>query len=161
MISSIENNIKSDWIEGEKARELCRKFLQSKGFPEDVVDALTIAAGELLENAIKYGSYRKKDDLISYSIFIREKNITIEVINPIAEEHIYHLKSLDKTIQWIRGYQNPFEAYINRLKKISVKSLDDKESGLGLFRIAYEGQSILDFFIKEDNRIAVSAVYQL
>jgi hypothetical protein len=35
------------------------------------------------------------------------------------------------------------------------------ESGLGLVRIAYEGRSILDFYIDEENMLSVSAVYPL
>jgi hypothetical protein len=116
---------------------------------------------ELLENALKYGNYERSDATITYTMKIGGKNIIIEVTNPIFVDESQDFKMLDKTIQWIRGYQNPFEAYIEKLKKVSVMSLEDKESGLGLVRVAYEGQAIIDFYVRDDNQISVSAVYQL
>ena len=70
----------------------------------------------------------------------------------------HHLRKLDKTLQWIRGFQDPFQAYVQRIRKISRKPLDDEFSGLGLTRIAYEGQAILDFFLTEGNQLNVSAI---
>ena len=52
------------------------------------------------------------------------------------------------------------KTYVEKLKEISNKTLAEGESGLGLVRIAYEGQSILDFYVNENNLLAVSAVYQ-
>ena len=83
--------------------------------------------------------------------------ITIEVNNPIDKIIENHIKRLDKTIQWIRGYQDSFEAYVENLKIVSRKPLEDEESGIGLTRIAYEGRAILDFFV-DDNILNVSAV---
>jgi len=71
-----------------------------------------------------------------------------------------NLRRLDETIQWIRGYQSPFEAYVEKLKEVSTGE-NQGESGLGLVRIAYEGQSILDFYVDEQNMLAMSAVYRL
>ena len=63
--------------------------------------------------------------------------------------------------QWIRGHQDPFEAYLSRLQEVSVQELENRESGLGLVRIAYEGQSVLDFFVDDRNVVSVSAIYAL
>jgi hypothetical protein len=71
-----------------------------------------------------------------------------------------HLRRLDRAVQWIRGFQNPFEAYVEKLKEVSSQSLESNESGLGLVRIAYEGQSILDFFLLDRNVLSVSAVHR-
>ena len=91
----------------------------------------------------------------------RENIITVEVMNPVDETAENHLKNLDRTIQWIRGYQDPFEAYVERVKDVSKKPLSNEESGLGLVRMAYEGKAILDFFVGEDNILNVSAVSDL
>jgi len=87
--------------------------------------------------------------------------VTIEVNNPVDESTSHDLRRLDRTIQWIRGYQDSFEAYIERMKEISKKPLKDEESGLGLVRIAYEGKAILDFFVRDDNMLNVSAVTRI
>ena len=122
---------------------------------------------ELIENGIKYMGL---NDGIKYSdnilpgtkvdimLNISKNEITIEVINPVDDSAQKHLKQLDKTIQWIRGYQDPFEAYIEKLKEISKRPLKDMESGLGLVRIAYEGKAALDFFVEDNNILNVSAI---
>ena len=69
-----------------------------------------------------------------------------------------NLSKLDKRIQWIRSFQDPFEAYIERIKEVSKKPLHDKESGIGLVRIAYEGNALLDFFVNDNSTVNVSAV---
>ena len=92
------------------------------------------------------------------SINIERNTVTIEVLNPVGEDAAQHLSRLDKTIQWIRGYQDPFEAYIERIKEVSKKPLKDAESGIGLVRIAYEGKALLDFFVGENNILNVSVV---
>ncbi len=115
---------------------------------------------ELVENAVKYGDFISISNKIEVSL-ITGKKIIIEVKCPIIKSKNLHFKKLDRTIQWIRGHQNPFEAYIEKLKVVSTKSGDDQKSGLGLFRIAYEGMAILDFYVSDDGIISVSAVYEL
>lgn len=161
MSDNIHSIIKPDWDEINRARDICTNFLSGHSLPDTVIDALSMVVHELLENAIKYGNFDKSDAAISLDVEIGKKDITVEVVNPIQSDDAPHFKILDKTIQWIRGYQNPFEAYAEKLKEVSVRPLKDTESGLGLVRIAYEGQSILDFYMKDDNTISVSAVYQL
>ena len=50
------------------------------------------------------------------------------------------------------------EAYLERMKEVSMQSLDHRESGLGLVRIAYEGHAILDFMVDQTRTLNVSAV---
>lgn len=112
---------------------------------------------ELVENSIKYGDFDGSDTEVLIYLDIGKNFITIEVNNPVNQKSVNHLQRLDKTIQWIRGYQDSFQAYIEKLKEISRKPLEDEESGLGLARIAYEGKAILDFFVL-DNMLNVSAI---
>lgn len=161
MCEILKDTIKPEWEEIHRAREDCTRFLTDQKFPSEVIDAIAMVVHELLENALKYGKYDKESDCISYSLQISKTKIITEVINPTYGEDTPHFKMLDKTIQWIRGYQNPFEAYIEKLKEVSERPLKNKESGLGLVRVAYEGMSILDFYLRSDNYICVSAVYQL
>lgn len=158
MNGSISGIISPEWDQIASARNDSFKFLSSNGMNTDVVDTITMITGELLENAIKYGSI--KSDIL-YSISIESKTITVEVKNPIEESSDENLRRLDRIIQWIRGYQNPFEAYVEKLKEVAAKPLEDSTSGLGLTRIAYEGQSIVDFYAADNGMISVSAVYQI
>jgi hypothetical protein len=71
------------------------------------------------------------------------------------------MKRLDFIIQWIRSYQAPFQAYLERLKLVAARDLTDDESGLGLVRIAYEGEAVVDFYVDENEDLTISAVYAI
>jgi hypothetical protein len=158
MKGSIKLTMKPNWDEIEKVRNKSSRFLASHGLSIDSVNAFTMVISELVENSVKYGKFASPKNRVIVNIRIDENMVITEVINPVDESVFKHLKVLDKTIQWIRGYQNSFEAYTERLKEVSKKPLSDQHSGLGLARIAYEGKAILDFFVSEDNFLNVSAL---
>ena len=146
------------WGEVERARRTTARFLISHELSEDTVNSVTMVISELTENAIKYGNFKKAKDKVKVSIHIFESDIMAEVVNPVAVSDYRHLKRLDQTIQWIRGFQDPFEAYVEKLKEVSRRSFEDEESGLGLVRIAYEGRAILDFYVGDNDILNVSAI---
>ena len=150
--------LRPDWDEIEPMRLQAHDFFGSHGLSVNAIHSLVMVLGELLENSVKYGCYKVFDSQIQLSISIGKKIITIEVTNPVDDSNLDDLKRLDRMIQWVRGYQDPFEAYIERLKEVAKRPLHDKESGLGIVRVAYEGDVILDFFVSEDNLLTVSAV---
>ncbi len=158
MEKSLKILIKPRWNEIEGVRDRCCNFLQSHGFAEDAVYAYTMVLSELVENSIKYGNYVVPENKVTVKVYIYKATITLEVVHPVDEATLEHLRRLDRMIQWIRGFQDPFEAYIKRFKEVSKKPLNDEESGLGLVRISYEGKAILDFFLSEGNILNVSAV---
>jgi hypothetical protein len=161
MEQSLRLTVKPQWDEIENARIEVGVYLQSQGLMRDAVHSLTMVISELIENGIKYGSFTGPEDAIAVDIHRNGHTTTVEVINPLNikdKAARNHLTKLDKTIQWIRGYQDPFEAYVEKLKEVSRRPLKDEESGLGLVRIAYEGKSILDFFVSEEGSLNVSAV---
>jgi len=157
---SLSIDLKPDWSELDKISDILQNFLDNSTFTRDDYDAVKMVTTELVENGIKYGYFPSSESGIKLSLKKKKNRVLIEVKNQIKDSELEHLRRLDAKIQWIRGYQNPFEAYVERLKEISNKNLAEGESGLGLVRIAYEGQSILDFYVNEDNLLAVSAVYQ-
>jgi len=150
MDNSLRFSIEPDWHEIDKSRNACMRFLETHGFSDDLVHSLTMILSELVENSIKYGTFKASNSEILIYLDIGRNLITIEVNNPVDARSTIHLKRLDKTIQWIRGFQDSFEAYIEKLKEIAKKPLEDEESGLGLARIAYEGKAILDFCVVDD-----------
>jgi len=156
--NSMKITLRPEWDEIEPLRLKAHEFFASHRLPEDTIHSLVMVIGELLENSVKYGSYKATDSHIHLKIGITNRIITIEVANPVDDNNLEDLKRLDRMIQWVRGYQDPFEAYIERLKEVAKKPLNDQESGLGIVRIAYEGDVILDFFVSEDNLLTVSAV---
>lgn len=158
MKKSIKITLKPLWDEIESVRNKSSEFLESQGLSKNSVQAFTMVISELVENSIKYGRFGSSDEEVLIDIVVSSNNVIAEVTNPIDEKSAKNLKILDKTIQWIRGFQNPLEAYTERLKEVSKKPLNDENSGLGLVRIAYEGKAILDFFVSENSLLNVSAL---
>lgn len=158
MERSMELTLPANWDDIERARNQSSSFFSCHNLHNDSIEALTMIVSELIENSIKYGSFSNQNDKIILSISFYGSDITIEVVNPIDEKVYTHLRRLDKTIQWIRGYQDSFEAYVNKMEEISKRPLNDEESGLGLVRIAYEGKAIIDFYVSEENLLNVSAI---
>lgn len=154
-------SIEPTWDRIDRVREQSSRFLSEQGVTSEVVDAITMVACELTENAVKYGSYDRPRATIELKLSVTTRAILLEVMSPMDEADADHLERLDRMIQWIRGHQDPFQAYLERLEEVSAQSLENNDSGLGLVRIAYEGQSILDFFVDEQNTVSISALYPL
>ena len=153
--------IRPEWEQLGEVRRSLVSLLRGRGLRGDEVDAVAMVACELGENAIKYGTVRGEEDRVSLAVSISGPQLTIEVFNRIGSKDEDNLVRLDRTVQWIRGYHDPFEAWLQRLKELSSQPLDNNESRLGLVRIAYEGQAVLDFYVNENDVLAVSAIHRL
>lgn len=147
-----------NWDQIEEVRRRTRVFLKNQGLSRELIDAVTMVSSELVENGMKYGCFKDSEESLTFNLNIVEKNVIVEVTHPTSASAASHLRRLDKTIQWIRGFQDPFQAYLEKLKEVARRPIGDSESGLGLVRIAYEGKSIIDFFVAEDNALNVSAI---
>jgi len=152
-------HISPEWEEIEKVRLSSHHFLRSLGFSSETADAISMTACELTENAVKYGDFSTRRE-ITVTLKTGGK-LSLEVRSPIGADAPRQLRNLEESILWIRGYQNPMEAYVEKLKTVTAQPLEETEaSGLGLTRTAYEGQSWLDFYVDEGRFLCVSAVYQ-
>ena len=134
-------------------------MLREAGLPDDEVYALCMVTQELLENAVKYGDFEQDGDSIAIAVGITPEEVTLEVRNPVSSEPA-RLRNFDQAVQWIRGFQDPFEAYVERMKTASSHHYREGHSGLGLARMAYEGRCVVDFYVDGDRELAVSAVYR-
>jgi hypothetical protein len=158
MSGRLELSLRPEWEVIKATWDRCHAFFGGAGFDDDVSYGLSMVCQELLENAVKYGDFSRESDL-ALSVEISPRLVTIEVKSPFKDGETA-LRDLDSTVQWIRGYQNPFEAYVERLKQVSSQPFANRESGLGLVRIAYEGRCLLDFYVDSSNHLLMSAVYQ-
>lgn len=158
--SCLSTDFPPDWDRIQGAWEDCMDYLAEQGVDPEASYALCTVVLELLENAVKYGGFPSDNDRIKLEVRTHENALTtIEVRTPLSGDTA-HLRRLDRMLQWIRGFQDPFEAYVERLKEVAATPFSESETGLGLVRIAYEGQCILDFIVDDSNELAMSAVYQ-
>jgi hypothetical protein len=161
---TLELTLRPVWEEIDAMGGRCMQFLKAEGLDGDTQNALAMVACELAENATKYGHFQgaqKEQEVVKVALEIQPSHITVKACNPVTQAEAESLSVLDETIQWIRGFQDPFQAYLERLRDVSSQALSNTESRLGLVRIAYEGQSTLDFFVGEDGILVVSATFAL
>lgn len=156
--SVLDLGIEPLWDAVKAAWEPCRAMLARAGVGEDEAYQLAMVAQELLENAVKYGAFHA-GERVGLEVRVLPEEATVEVKSRVGVDDA-HLRRFDQTIQWIRGFQDPFEAYVERMKIVSAQPYSNGESGLGLTRIAYEGRCALDFYVDDENTLAVSAVYR-
>ena len=161
MKKSILFNLKLNDNEIDEAGERGSNFLKSHGFSNETVEAQIMILNELINNGKKFENPSSIESEITVFLLIEDKTITVEVRKAVEESYQGQLNELDKTIQWIRGYQDPFEPYMKKLRAKSDFSTNSEANGMGLARIAYEAGAILDFFVSEDNILNLSAVRNL
>jgi hypothetical protein len=161
---TLEILLRPVWDEIDALGGRCLDFLRSLGLDPDAQNALAMVACELAENATKYGHFppREKDkEVVKVALEVVPSHVTVTASNPVTQDEADSLAVLDQTIQWIRGFHDPFQAYLERLRDVSSQALSSSESRLGLVRIAYEGQSTLDFYVGPDGVLVVSATFAL
>jgi hypothetical protein len=158
---TLELTLRPVWEEIDALGGRCMDFLKAEGLDADAQNALAMVACELAENATKYGHFRGEKEAVKVALEVLPTHITVTASNPVTQAEAESLGVLDQTIQWIRGFQDPFQAYLERLRDVSSQALSSTESRLGLVRIAYEGQSTLDFYVGTDGILVVSATFAL
>lgn len=158
MKREINFSIVPDWLQLESVSNKVYEFFNSCDVDPDSVDKFAMITCELVENSVKYGEFRNGHQKIDILVKIKDNKIFILVKNPVGKISTPYLRELDKTIQRVRAYQDPYQAYIERVKEISMEPFENDKSGLGIVRIANEGRAVIDFIINEENILAVSAV---
>lgn len=130
----------------EFVSSFCGTFIRDPA----VVYRLSMAAHELLENAIKYSS----DGAMQMSVKVRsderKSSITIRAENRTTPERMVAVRD---TIDTIRGAADPFKLYCEMIRSSADRN---ENSGLGLARIYVEADCALDYDIVGD-AIAISA----
>lgn len=147
------------WESIDRVRRENEDFLRTHQIPQPSIEALSMVTCELMENAVKYGFFEGDVKTIQSRCSVESDSVVLEVRSPVKPGDDAAMARLDHMIQWIRGYQDPFQAYLMRLREVSSQAMGTSESGLGLVRIAYEGQSVLDFFVDSGSVLNISALH--
>jgi hypothetical protein len=123
----------------------------------DLGDATRMVASELIENAVKFGTFTGKNNLIIFDLGIENDIITIKVVNKAEVKK--NIENVRRIIGEINGPASPKELYTRRLRELMEKPKPG-ESMLGLYRIAYEGEYKLSHELSGD-LLVVSAKRKL
>jgi hypothetical protein len=102
----------------------------------DGCQTMAMVTGELLENAVKYGDWSGRDRTFRFQVSGDGKQARVVVENPVRDVGDA-IRTIESTLEWIRGFPTPEEAYRARL--LDASTADAGVSKLGLVRIAYQG----------------------
>ena len=141
----------------ETVRKKSDQFFKSIGITENTANEQIMILNELVKIGSAFGDFSPAGNKVRVQRNINEKNVQIEVSNPIKASALDRLKELDKTLQFIRGFQDPFEAFL-KMKASMGSPHGNGANGLGLAKIAYEGNATVDFFVNGENILNLSAV---
>jgi hypothetical protein len=145
----------------EKLRKKIGTFLKSHDISDEAIHSQFKVIRGLIKTGIKYSNFSPADNKIMVTVEVEENIITAVINNPINETGFDRLKELEQTIQFIQGYQDPFEALTIAQKEAFIYSSHKHSNALDLSRIAYEENVILDFFVNENNVLQLSAIKRI
>ena len=159
MKNSIEFRLKPIGSEIAKVGEKGESFLKSHGLSDQNIQTQIMVIKELINSGKTFDSQKPAGNEMSVHIFVERGTITAEIRKSVKDStYNQQLRALDKTIQWIRGYQDPIEPYMVKACQVSGVTGNSDSNSFGLAKIAYEAGAILDFYVSEDNILNLSAV---
>lgn len=139
------------------ATQCSRQFLKSHGLAHGAIQIQATILYGLIKAVMEYGRIQLAEDQIAVTLQVDDGSIQVEVRNAVDQTANDRLEALDRTIQCIRGYQDPFEAYM-KLKHASTELIGSHSSGLNLAQITLKSGATLDFVVDEDSVLRLSAV---
>jgi hypothetical protein len=148
----IELPLTSEWRHVELLRTSVLNCLTTIFSSSDFCRTIGMVTGELLENALKYGEWESGADFRLH-VYGVEDRVTIEVYNSIAPGGP-EVEALMATLRYLQAHSSARAAFLERLGKLHEDP--DTRSGLGLLRIAYEGNCTLEASV-EGNVVRVCA----
>ncbi|HZS40073.1 MAG TPA: hypothetical protein VFF06_24755 [Polyangia bacterium] len=156
---SIDLPVTSRWENVDLLRTSVQSCFTAVFQDVDGCHAIAMVTGELLENAVKYGAWTLTPGSFRLRVEGGERGATITVENPIVPDDP-NVAALIGTLRWIGGFANASDAYRAKLLEIASAPRGGSASGLGLVRVAYEGNCTLDAELGE-RAVRVKAVLRL
>lgn len=132
------------WGIVEKIRDKVEALLSSEN--DEIRYVCKMASSELIENAVKYGHSPDQKKGIDFSLHKDQKQIVIKVTSGIKSMNDF--EKVKVHVDKIKSCDNPQELYIQRLTEL-MKNPKPGQSQLGLYRIAYEGEFMLEYEIND------------
>ena len=140
------------WTYISCVRKFVASFFMIGLADKERAEQISMAASELLENAVKYAS--EDDSYLKISIAKHLNEVDVCVKNK-AEPHT--VNTLRKELALIQA-GDPEQVY---LRKMQDAAMTEGQSRLGLIRILYEAGARLRLETKEDGEVAIHAIFPL
>ncbi len=69
-MDTLKVSIRPEWDEIEQMRNKCSEFMKAHKLSADMIQSVTMVASELIENAVKYGIFKRENDTVDISLKI-------------------------------------------------------------------------------------------
>ncbi len=148
----IRLSLAPEWPKADALAVLAKTAAAAAYALPELSEDVAVVAGELVENAVKYGDWSGPASL-TFSFLSGDDELEIEVSSPCDttsphyERLLASLRTIDKA--------NARDSYLERLAQIAR---DRKErGGLGLLRLAHGAKCRLSARLADDHRLHVRA----
>lgn len=154
----LQIRFRPNWRSVDLLRTSTLNCLKSLFSDNDYCQSISIVAGELLENAIKYGDWTRPDpSLFRLHVQGDSRNMEIEVCNPVPPGSAAY-DDVRSMIEWLGQHKTPADAYFARLKEVAERPRDRSGvSRIGLLRIAYEANCEIEATLDDEGVLHVKA----
>jgi len=118
------------------------------------LEPLAMVAGELVENAVKFGKWGDPTRAVLGLTVSGEPGRVEIVVSSPTDLDDPNLRSLVTELARIQHAPSPQEAYLDKVRKIALAA----KGGLGLSRVAHEGGCDLTADVSPERTLRVKAV---
>lgn len=154
---SIDVPVRGEWANVDLLRTSVQNCFTAVFSDVDGCHALSMVTAELLENAVKYGSWGAHgEQAFRLRVIGHPNRALVSVENPIEADDP-KVTELLETLEWMKGFDSPADAY--RSKLLSIADTSERPMGLsklGIVRVAYEGSCNIHAAVN-DERLTVTA----
>jgi len=130
------------WTYIATVRLFLQKFLAITLADNKKADVISIAASELLENAVKYASAEGTKISVDH---LKTENKLILIVENFSDPE--HVKVLRDQLEFVNE-GSPEEMYLKKMQDAAMRS--DGASQLGFARIRYETNALIHCTVKDD-----------
>ena len=135
---AIDLPLRNEWSNVDLVRTSIENCFAAVFHDLDGCRTIAIVAGELLENAIKYGDWSGPESSFRLRVWGIGETAHVMVENRVKPDG-GAVGELLQTLEWLKTFPTPADAFRAKLLDIAQAEREPDASGLGLVRIAYEG----------------------
>jgi hypothetical protein len=147
---AIDLPVRSEWTNIDVVRNAILNCFRTVFRDLEGCQRIAMVAGELMENAVKYGHWTVSEDRpLRLRLGGSGERVEVSVESPI-DPGSPRVRDLFNTLEWLGRFPSAADAFRERMLAIAAAPAGSTGSKLGLARIAYEGNCQLAAEIEGD-----------